>query len=47
MLFEAIVFCCVRCWHLLFTFLYETALALTLKVTEKTTVADPEKPVAW
>ena len=47
MLMDAIVFCFVRSWQLLFTFFCELALGLTLKATEKTPIVDPERAVAY
>lgn len=47
MLLDATVFCFVRSWHLLFTFLCRLALGLTFKATVKAPVVDPERAIAY
>lgn len=44
---NAILFCLVRAWQLMLTFLCNLALGLTLKATEKTPVADPERAIVY
>lgn len=47
MLMDAILFCLIRAWQLMFTSFCKLALGLTLKATEKTPVADPERAIAY
>lgn len=47
MLLSALVFCFIRSWQLLFTAFCNFTLALTLRVTEKTSVVDPESVLVY
>lgn len=47
MLMDAVLFCIIRSWQLLFMFLCRLALGLTFKITEKTTITDPERAIAY